>query len=72
MQSPRDIKLNMLNKFRSFLYLIKYFLLRNFVRKYKISPIQNYGFVINDYLLNKNKLDLLFKKYGSDKKGGGG
>lgn len=70
MQSLRDIKLNMINKFRSFLYLIKYFLLRNFVRKYKISPIQNYGFVINDYLLNKNKLDLLFKQYGSDKSGG--
>jgi len=70
MQSHQVIKLNMINKFRTFLYLIKYFLLRNFVRKYKISSIQNYGFVVNDYLVYENKLDLLFKKYGSDKGGG--
>lgn len=60
MLGHQAIKLNMINKFRIFLYLIKYFLLRNFVRKYKISPIQNYGFVVNDYLVYENKLDLLF------------
>jgi len=57
-------------KLKYFLYLLKYFLRRNFVRKYKIAQIKNYGFVLNDYLINTNKLDSLFKKYGSDKGGG--
>jgi hypothetical protein len=56
--------------FKKLLYLIKYFILRSFLRKYKISAIKNYGFVINDYLINhKNDLDDLFNKYGSDKGG---
>ena len=55
--------------FKKFL-LIKYFFLRIFVRKYKISPIKHYGFILNDYLINfNNDLDLLFYKYGSDKGG---
>jgi hypothetical protein len=55
--------------FKKFL-LIKYFFLRFFVRKYKISAIKNYGFIVNDYLINfNNDLDLLFYKYGSDKGG---
>ena len=56
--------------FNKIFYLIKYFFLRNFVRKYKISPILNYGFVLNDYIINnKNELGVLFNKYGSDKGG---
>lgn len=56
--------------FKKFLYLIKYFIFRIFVRKYRISEIKNYGFIINDYLINyNNDLDFLFNKYGSDKGG---
>ena len=56
--------------FKKFLYLIKYFIFRILVRKYRISEIKNYGFIINDYLINyNNDLDFLFNKYGSDKGG---
>ena len=38
--------------FNKIFYLIKYFFLRKFIRKYKISLIPNYDFVFNDHIIN--------------------
>jgi hypothetical protein len=51
-------------------YFIKYHFYKFIIRKYRISAIKSYGFYINDYLMDqKNEMDRLFNKYGSDKGG---
>jgi len=55
---------------RNIFYFIKYHFYKLIIRKYRISAIKSYGFYINDYLVdNKNDMDRLFNKYGSDKGG---